>query len=147
MSSDKILASSFNSMTDNWKNYQSYDNVKNYIHDRIKSPSLLNTSLMPVNTILKRMYCHDCREYTDSIEPIIIRRYNTYVFAILSLCNKCQKLKQCSISDEYHVKFSSYYFDLKSSKFYMNEIEYNNGIKHKLDKDLFYIINEPSRET
>ena len=148
---------SFNSMADNWKNCQSYDNVKHYIHDRIKSPNLFNTSyttgnvmttsLMPVNTRPKRIYCHDCREYTESIEPIIIRRYNTYGFAILSLCNKCQKLKQCSISDEYHVKFPSYYFDLKSSKFYMNEIEDNNGIKHKLEKDLFYIINEPSRET
>ena len=142
-------------MADNWKNCQSYDNVKKYIHDRIKSPSLFvgqspslfNTSLMPVNTRPKRMYCHDCREYTESIEKIIIRRYNTYVVAILSLCNKCQKLKQCSISDEHHVKFPSYYFDLKLSKFYMKQIEDNNGIKHKLEKILFYIINEPSRET
>ena len=72
---------SFNSMADNWKNCQSYDNVKKYIHDRIKSPSLFNTSSMPENTRPKRMYCHDCKEYTESIEPIIIRRYNTYVFA------------------------------------------------------------------
>ena len=36
-----------------------------------------HTSLMPVNTRPKRMYCHDCREYTESIEPIIIIRYNT----------------------------------------------------------------------
>ena len=102
---------------------------------------------MPVNTRPKRIYYHDCKEYTENIKPIIIRRYNTYFFAILSLCNKCQKLKQCSISDEHHVKFPSYYFDLKSSKFYMNEIEHNIGIKHKLEKDSFYIINEPSRET
>ena len=29
----------------------------------------------------------------------------------------------------------------------MNEIEDNYGIEHKLEKDLFYIINEPFRET
>ena len=75
------------------------------------------------------MYCHDCGEYTQSIKPIIIRKYNTYIFAILSMCNNCKILKQSSISDEHHVKFPSYYFDFKSSKFYLNKIEDNNGIK------------------
>ena len=32
-----------------------------------------------------------------------------------------------------------YYFDLKQSKFYINEIKDKNGIKHKLEKDLFYL--------
>ena len=132
--------------------------VKNDIHNRIKgsdsivgqSPSLFNTSFTTVNNVNtrpKRMFCHESNGYTESIEPIIIRRYNTYVFAILSKCNNCNKLKQCLISDENHIKFLSYYFDLKVSKFYLNEIEDNNGILHKLEKDLLYIINEPSRTT
>ena len=71
---------SFNSMTDNWKNCQSYDNVKKYIHERIKSRDSINTSsttgnemitsfttVNNVNTRPKRMYCHDCSEYTESI--------------------------------------------------------------------------------
>ena len=61
------------------------------------------------------------------------------------MCNKWKTLKQCSISNEPHVKFPSYYFDLKLSKLYMNETEENNGIKHKIENDLFHLINEPSR--
>ena len=38
-------------------------------------------------------------------------------------------------------KFPPYYFDLKLSKFFLNEITDNYGIKHKIEKDLFYLIN------
>ena len=126
------------------------DCVRSDIHNRIKGSNSINTSFTTVNNVNtrpKRMFCHECNGYTESIEQIIIRRYNTYVFAILSKCNNCNKLKQCSISDEHHIKFPSYYFDLKLSKFYLNEIEDNNGIVHKLEKNLLYIINEPSRKT
>ena len=70
---------SFFNMSDCLRNDKSFDNVKN------------NDS---INIRPKRMYCHDCGEYTQSIELIIIRRYNTYVFAIFLMCNQCNKLKQ-----------------------------------------------------
>ena len=92
------------------------DCVRSDIHNKIKGSDSINTSFTPVNNVntrIKRMFCHECNDYTKSIEPIIIRRYNIYVFAILSKCDNCNKLKQCSISDEHHIKFSSYYFDLK----------------------------------
>ena len=92
---------------------------------------------------LKGIYCHECKEYTQSIEPIFIRRYSKQTFAILTVCKKCDNTKQCSMSDDFYEKFPLYYFDLKLSKFYINEIKDNNGIKHKLEKDLFYLINEP----
>ena len=47
------------------------------------------------------------------------------------------------MSDDLYEKFPLYYFDLKLSKFYINEFTANNGIKHKIEKDLFYLINEP----
>ena len=64
--------------------------VRNDIHNTIKSSDSIN--ITP-----KRMVYHECNDYTISIEPIIIRRYNTFVVAILSKCDKCNKLKQCSI--------------------------------------------------
>ena len=34
----------------------------------------------------KGIYCHECKEYTSSIEPILIRRYNKQTFAIVTVC-------------------------------------------------------------
>ena len=39
--------------------------------------------------------------------------------------------------------FFLYYIDVKLSKFFINEIKDKNGIKHNLENDLFYSINEP----
>ena len=47
------------------------------------------------------------------------------------------------MSDDFYEKFPLYYFDLKLSKFFINEIKDKNGIKHKLEEDLFYLMNEP----
>ena len=30
----------------------------------------------------KRMFCHECNEYTQSIKPILIRRNNKQTFSI-----------------------------------------------------------------
>ena len=47
------------------------------------------------------------------------------------------------MSDDFYVKILFYYFDLKLSKLYINEIKDKNGLKHKLEIDLFYLINKP----
>ena len=41
------------------------------------------------------------------------------------------------MSDDFYETFPLYYFDFKLSKFYINEIKDNNGIKHKLKKIYF----------
>ena len=41
----------------------------------------------------KGIYCHECKQYTQSIEPILIRRYNKQTFAIVTVCNKCGNTK------------------------------------------------------
>ena len=56
----------------------------------------------------KRMYCHECKEYTQSIQPILIRTYNRQTFAIVAVCKKCHNTKQCSMSDDLYEKFSLY---------------------------------------
>ena len=91
----------------------------------------------------KRMYCHECKDYTQSIEPILNRRYNKQTFSILAKCEKCNEIKNIALSDDFYKKFPLYYFDLKLSKFFLNEITDNYNIKHKIEKDLFYLINEP----
>ena len=40
----------------------------------------------------KRMYCHECNEYTQSIKSILIRRYNKQTFSILAKCEKCNEI-------------------------------------------------------
>ena len=34
----------------------------------------------------KKIYCQECKEYTQSIEPIFIQRYNKQTFAIVRVC-------------------------------------------------------------
>ena len=45
----------------------------------------------------KRMYCHECKNYTKSIEPTLIRRYNKQTFSILAKCEKCNEIKKYCI--------------------------------------------------
>ena len=52
----------------------------------------------------KGIYCHECKEYTPIIEPILIRRYNKQKFAIVTVCKKCDNTKQCSMSDDFYKK-------------------------------------------
>ena len=92
---------SYTSITHNWENKNSLESVKNYIHENIKCPDSSNTRP-------KQIYCRDWGKYTESIQLIIMSKYNTYVFAIFSICNKCKKFKQCSISNEHYEKFPSY---------------------------------------
>ena len=63
-------------------------------------------------------------------------------FAIVTVCKYCDNTKQCLMSDYFYEKFPLYYFDLNISKFYNNEIKDENGIKHKLENDLIYLLNK-----
>ena len=68
----------------------------------------------------KGIYYQECKKYRQSIEPILIRRYNKQTFAIVIVCKKCDNTKQCSMFNDFYEKFPLYYFDLKLSKFYIN---------------------------
>ena len=70
----------------------------------------------------KGIYCHECKKYTQSIEPILIRRYNKQTFANVTVCIKCDNTKQSSMSNNFYEKFPPYYFNFNLSKFYINEI-------------------------
>ena len=67
------------------------------------------------------VFWYECDNYTKSIEPIIFRRYKVHSFSITVMCQKCKGLKFCSITDFHHEKFPRHYFDLKLSRYYMNE--------------------------
>ena len=71
----------------------------------------------------KRMYCHECKAYTQSIEPILIRRYNKQTFSILAKCEKCNKIKNIALSDDFYKTFPPYYFHLKLSKFFLMKLQ------------------------
>ena len=58
----------------------------------------------------KRMFCHECKQYTQSIEPILIRRYNKQTFSILAKCDKCSEIKNIALSDDFYKKISSLLF-------------------------------------
>lgn len=86
----------------------------------------------------KRIFCYDCNESTDCVEPIIIRRYQTHSFSILATCKVCNQLKSWAITDFYKTKFPSYFFDLKLNKSFLNYI----GNKKIID-EIYLLINEP----
>ena len=52
-------------------------------------------------------------------------------------------VQHISMSNDLNENILFYYFDLKLSKLYINEIKDKNKIKHKLEIDLFYLINDP----
>ena len=87
--------------------------------------------------------CYDCKSYTESIEPIIIRRYNIQSFGIFATCDKCLTFKTLALKDFYYEKFPRDYFNLPLGKPFINNIITNKGEKRNILKDLFYIINEP----
>ena len=91
---------SFNNMTDNWRNNQCFTNSKSVYKTR-----------KPY-----RIYCHDCNEFTESIELIILRRYQIHNFCIYAICEKCKLLKSIALTDFYYKKFPIYYFNLIINK-------------------------------
>ena len=121
---------SFNNLTDNWRNNQSVINCKS----NFKTP--IN------NRKLWRIFCYDFNLFTESIKPIIIRKYNTHSFGIFATCDKCKTFKTIGLKDFYYVKFSRDYFNLILEKLFMNNIITNKGEKRNILKGLFSIINE-----
>ena len=97
---------SFNNMTDNWKNNQYFTNSKSVYKTR--NPY--------------RIYCHDCNEYTVSIEAIILRRYQIHNFCIYAMCAKCKLLKSIALTDFYYQKCPMDYSNLPINKPYLNYI-------------------------
>ena len=54
------------------------------------------------NNKTKNIFCYECNKYIESIEPIIIRRYQVPSFSITIMCQKCKGLKSWSITDFFH---------------------------------------------
>ena len=92
-------------MTDNWRNNQCFTNSKSVYITR--NPY--------------RIYCHDCNEYTESIEQIILR-YQIYNFCNYAMCEKCILLQSIALTDFYYQKFPMDYFNLPINKPYLNYI-------------------------
>ena len=78
-----------------------------------------------------RIYFHECNEYTESIEPIILRKYQIHNFCIYALCEKCKLLKCMALTDFYYQKFPMDYFNLPINKQYLNYIMNKTGKKEK----------------
>ena len=74
------------------------------------------------NRQLWRILCHDCNLYTNSIEAIIIPRFNTDSFWIFAACDKCQTFKSLALKDCYSEKLPSDYLNLPLGKPFMNNI-------------------------
>jgi hypothetical protein len=89
----------------------------------------------------KKIYCNDCQRYTLSIEPIIVRRYNIHSFSILAVCDNCENLKSCAITDFYEEKFPLYYFDLPIGKSYLNHVPDRDDQKNRIIEKIYYVIN------
>lgn len=86
---------------------------------------------------IKHVYCLRCKEKTKSIEPVIIRRYNTFHFNLIVLCDKCKQLKSTLIDDSNRSKLPDYFFYLPFNAYYMNYIYEKSGIKHEIINDIF----------
>ena len=132
---------SFISMADNYSNNQSMINCKS----NFKTTMNKSTTISDQRYIRKpwRIFCYNCKLYTESIEPIIIRRSNSHSFAFLAACNNCENLKTLALSDYNCEKFPRDYFNLPLHKLFLNNVVTDKGKKRNILKDLFYIINEP----
>ena len=102
--------------------------------------------LLKEQIIIKNIFCYECDEYTESIEPVIFRRYQVHSFSITVMCQKCIKLKSWSITDFFHEKFPRHYFDLKLCTCYMNEFTDKHRIKHNIQNKITILINECQKQ-
>ena len=86
----------FNSMTDNYRNDQSVIDCKS----NFKTTMNKSTTLSDQRSIRKpwRIICYNCKLYTESIEFILIRRFNNHSFAFLAACHNCENLKTLALS-------------------------------------------------
>lgn len=85
----------------------------------------------------KRIYCYDCQCYSESVEPIIVRRYHESHFHVAATCSKCGRFKSCVINDFSRVKFPSHYFDeTRRGDIFLN---YVNG--KRMFNEIYSIIN------
>ena len=132
----------FNSMTDNYRNNQSVIDCKSNFKTHINTSTTLSGQRSNTRKPW-RIFCYNCKLYTESIEPIIIRRSNSHSFAFLAACNNCEDLKTLALSDYNCEKFPHDYFNLPKHKSFLNNIVTDKGEKRNILKDLFYIINEP----
>ena len=110
----------FNSMTDNYRNDQSVIDCKSVL----KAPVNKSNIRKPC-----RIFCYNCNLYTESIEPIIIRRSNSHSFEFLAACNNCENLKTLALSDYNCEKFLRYYFNLPLHKSFLNNVVTDKGEK------------------
>ena len=131
----------FNSMTDNYRNNQSVIDCKSNFRTTMNKSTTLSDQRSN-NRKPWRIFCYNCKLYTESIEPIIIRRSNSHSFAFLAACNNCENLKTLALSDYICEKFPRDYFNLPLHKSILNNVVTDKHEKNIL-KDLFYIINEP----
>ena len=94
------------------------------------------------NNKTKNIFCYEYNKYTESIEFIIIRKYQVHSFSITVMCQKCKELKSWSITNFFHEIFPRHYFDLKLSRCYMNEFTDKKGIKHNIKNEINILIND-----
>ena len=132
----------FNSMTDNCRTNQSVIDCKSNFKTSINKFTTFSDQRSNTRKPW-RIFCYNCKLYTESIEPIIIRRSNSHSFAFLAACNNCEDLKTLALSDYNCEKFPRYYFNLPLHKSFLNNVVTDKGEKRNILKDLFYIINEP----
>ena len=127
---------SFNSMADNYRHNQSVKEVRNdqrsnrsmtvIFDDDYKSN--YNTYINKSKTRIPwRIFCYDWKSYTESIESIIIRRYNIQSFGIFATCDICKTFKTLALKDFYYEKFPRDYFNFPLGKQFMNDIITNKG--------------------
>lgn len=87
-----------------------------------------------------RIFCYDCHEFTLSVEPIVIRRFENNRFHINVICEKCGLTKGKFYNDTYFNQFPSFLYDLTDKKFYINIVPMNGNYVN-LKEYLFPIIN------
>ena len=61
--------------------------------------------LRRTNNKTKKIIGYECNEYTESIEPIIFRRYQVHSLFLIVIYQKCKGVKACCITDFFHEKF------------------------------------------
>ena len=107
-SSDKVQASYPRPKIDTLTNRDVYNCTDEWIRNKQLSGEY--EMFRRTNNKTKNVFCYECNKYTESIEPIIIRRNQVHSFSITVMCQKCKGLKCWSITDFFSLKISSALF-------------------------------------
>ncbi len=80
-----------------------------------------------------QLFCYFCKNYTKTVEPMVLQRVNNFKFHICGLCEKCNRTKSKFILS-YKTSFPECFFELPFQRTFLNNIIVDDKLVNIFEK-------------